>query len=232
MISAFQSREFGFGLPLTEQQLIDVNKHHKGKMYIDEEAAIATRQSKVKRPLTTSPFIQEFEYRQSNQRYWTYQWMVCQLDDCVDVLNVLFGQQYEFLFLFDHSFGHDKKRADGLIVENMKKYYSGKQPKMRDTKIETTYGYLGQYPLILSQGSIQKMSFQDGDKGPFWMTNQERADNKYDRGTGVKKKHELTINELCQKLLEIGYTTNRRKKALQQAAEARGISPVEEYEEI
>ena len=43
MISAFQSREFGFGLPLTEQQLIDVNKHREGKMYIDEEAAIATR---------------------------------------------------------------------------------------------------------------------------------------------------------------------------------------------
>ncbi len=31
------------------------------------------------------------------------------------------------------------------------------------------------------------------------MTDQERADNKYDRGTGVKKKCELTINELCQK---------------------------------
>ncbi len=64
------------------------------------------------------------------------------------------------------------------------------------------------------------------------MTDQERADNKYDRGTGVKKKRELTINELCQKLLEIGFTANGRKKALQQAAEARGISPVGEYEEI
>jgi hypothetical protein len=105
---------------------------------------------------------------------------------------------------------------------------------MRDTKIESTYGYLGQYPLILSQGSVQKMSFQDGDKGPFWMNDQERTDNmyKYDRGMGVKKRHELMINELCQKLLEVGYTANGGKKALQQVAEARGISPVEEYEEI
>ncbi len=109
MISIFQSREFGFGLPLTEQQLNGVNTHREGKMYIAEEAAIATRQSKVKRPLTTSPFIQQFEYRQSNQGYWMYQWMVCQLDDCVDVLYILFGQQYDFLFLSDHSCGHDKK---------------------------------------------------------------------------------------------------------------------------
>jgi hypothetical protein len=35
--------------------------------------------------------------------------MVYQLDDCVDVLNILFGQQYDFLCLFDHSCGHDKK---------------------------------------------------------------------------------------------------------------------------
>jgi hypothetical protein len=76
------------------------------------------------------------------------------------------------------------------------------------------------------------MSFQDGDEGPFWMTEKERTDNKYDRGTGVKKRRELTINELRTKLLEVGYTASGRKKALQQAAEARGISPVEEYEEM
>jgi hypothetical protein len=46
------------------------------------------------------------------------------------------------------------------------------------------------------------------------------------------KSHELTINELHQNLLKVGYTANVRKKALQQAAETRGISPVEEYEEI
>jgi hypothetical protein len=68
---------------------------------------------------------------------------------------------------------------------------------MRDKKIKITYGYLGQYPLILPQGSIQKLSFREGDEGPFWMTDQECADNKYDRETGVKKRHELMINELC-----------------------------------
>jgi hypothetical protein len=47
MIRVFQSREFGFGLPLTDEQLNDVNKYREGKMYINKEAAIATWQSKV-----------------------------------------------------------------------------------------------------------------------------------------------------------------------------------------
>jgi hypothetical protein len=53
--------------------------------------------------------------------------MVCQLDDCVDVLKTLFGNQYDFLFMFDHSCGHDKKRTDELIVENMAKIYGENQ---------------------------------------------------------------------------------------------------------
>jgi hypothetical protein len=232
MISAFQSREFGFGIPLTEEQLNEINRYREGQTYVDEEAAMATRQTKTKKPLTISPFIQEFEYGQSNQGYWTYQWMVCQLDDCVDVLNVIFGEQYEFLFLFDHSCGHDKKRADGLIVENMKKMYGGKQPKMRSTEIQNTYGYLGQYPSILSQGSIQKMIFEEGDIGPFWMTEQQRIESKYDIGTGVKKKRELTIAELREKLLQVGYTASGRKKDLQQAAQARGIHTFEEIDQV
>jgi hypothetical protein len=140
--------------------------------------------------------------------------VVCQLDDCVDVLNVLFGEQYELLFLFDHSCGHDKKRTDGLIVKNMEKMYGGKQPKMRSTEIQNTYGYLRQYPSILSQGSIQKIIFEEGDEGPFWMTEQQCMESKYDIRTGVKKKCKLTIVELCEKLLQVGYTASGRKKRL------------------
>ena len=39
MISAFQSREFGFGMPLMEEQIRMVNEFRKGKKYKDEEAA-------------------------------------------------------------------------------------------------------------------------------------------------------------------------------------------------
>ena len=49
-----------------------------------------------------------------------------QLEDCADVLNVLYPQS-NFLFLFDHSFGHDKQPEDALNVENMSKLFRGKQ---------------------------------------------------------------------------------------------------------
>ncbi len=41
MISAFQSRAFGFGMELSEQQLEEINFFHEGKKYADESAAIA-----------------------------------------------------------------------------------------------------------------------------------------------------------------------------------------------
>jgi len=37
MISAFQSHEFGFGLDLTDSDLMEVNTYHEGKMCKDEK---------------------------------------------------------------------------------------------------------------------------------------------------------------------------------------------------
>jgi hypothetical protein len=46
--------------------------------------------------------------------------MVLQMEDCIDVLKVLYPS-YDVLLLFDHSCGHDRQRDDGLNVENMSK---------------------------------------------------------------------------------------------------------------
>jgi hypothetical protein len=72
---------------------------------------------------------------------------------------MLFGNQYDFLFMFDHFCEHDKKRTDGLIVENMAKIYRGKQAAMQDTEIKAVRGYLGPFPSVLKMGDIQKMNF-------------------------------------------------------------------------
>jgi hypothetical protein len=40
--------------------------------------------------------------------------MVIQFEDCVDCLTVLYPQ-YDYVFLFDHSCGHDKQREGGLF---------------------------------------------------------------------------------------------------------------------
>jgi hypothetical protein len=120
MIIVFKSRECSFIMPLTEEQLKEIHQYCEGKMYVDEKAAMATGEIK-KNPLAISPFIQEFEYGRSNQGYWIYQWKI-QLNDCVDVLDILFGEHYEFLFCFIISVDVTKK-ADGLIVENIKEVW-------------------------------------------------------------------------------------------------------------
>ena len=107
----------------------------------------------LKKPLTKSPFIFEFEYGASGEGYWVYEHMVLQLEDCMDCLKVLYPQ-HNFLFLLDHSCGHDRQRVDGLNVENMNKLYGGNKPKMRDTKIAQEQGYLGPYQRKLSPGDV------------------------------------------------------------------------------
>jgi hypothetical protein len=50
--------------------------------------------------------------------------MVLQIEDCLDVMMVLYPA-YEVLLLFDHSCSHDWQKEDGLNVENMSKSYGG-----------------------------------------------------------------------------------------------------------
>ena len=92
MISAFQSREFGFGLDLSEAQIEKVNQEWRGKKYKNEESAIN---------------------------------MLLHFEDVVDCLKVTYPQ-YDYLFMFDHSCGHDKQRENGLNVQQMSKLFGGK----------------------------------------------------------------------------------------------------------
>jgi hypothetical protein len=49
---------------------------------------------------------QKNEYGASKEGYWNYERMVLQLEDFVDIIKVLWPQ-YDCLFLFNHSCGHD-----------------------------------------------------------------------------------------------------------------------------
>jgi hypothetical protein len=116
MISTFQSHEFGFGMEICEEDLQKINEWRKGQKYVDETAAVSKKGTALKKDLKHSPFIVEFEYRANNEGCWSYKHMVLQLEDYVDYLQVL-TPQFDDLFLFDHSCGHDKQREDGLNVE-------------------------------------------------------------------------------------------------------------------
>jgi hypothetical protein len=112
------------------------------------------RGTATKQPLETSPFIVEFEYGANAEGYWTY-----------DVLMVLYPEN-EYMFLFDHSCGHDRKRPDGLCVNSMRKGFGGKQSVMRESKIESAE-CLGQFGGLLSVGASQTMNFVPSDAGPY-----------------------------------------------------------------
>ena len=45
--------------------------------------------------------------------------MIVQLEDCIDCLDVMYGDDYDFVFMFDHSSGHAKQQNNGL---DAKKY--------------------------------------------------------------------------------------------------------------
>jgi hypothetical protein len=62
--------------------------------------------------------------------------MVLQFQDCVDVMKCL-HPDCDCVSLFDHSCGRDRKRPDGLCADSTWKGFGGKQPEMRDAKIES-----------------------------------------------------------------------------------------------
>ena len=129
VVSTLQSREFGFGFrKLIETELAQINISRVGKRYIDEAAARKIKGSAVKPPLciVENPFVQYFEYGANNEGYWSYDHLVVQLEDCIDILKMLYStDKYEIQIMVDHSCGHDCQREDGLNIKTMNKSYGG-----------------------------------------------------------------------------------------------------------
>jgi hypothetical protein len=69
MIIAFQSREFGFGVQISDQELTLINNYRNGKDYCNQKAAIKLRGTSKKQALTKTPFVREFEYGQNSDGY-------------------------------------------------------------------------------------------------------------------------------------------------------------------
>ena len=233
MISAFMSRELGFGVVISQEQLDEINRRRRGKHYADKDAATFITNSTAKQDLTESPFVKTFEYGQSAEGYWTYERMVLQVEDCVDCLKVLYPQ-YDFLFLFDHSCGHDRGQTDGLNAKRMAVSFGGKQPKMHPTIIEAEDGYLGphRHSSVLSVGEEQKMVWPvysdeefDKDKhGPYWMTPQMREARRKTVYGDIEER-DKTVDELKKEIFEQKNIRVRGVRAkIVQEAERLGIS--------
>ena len=107
--------------------------------------------------------------------------MVLQLEDCIDVIKVLY-RQFDCVFLFDHLNGHDRMKPDGLSTKKVRNNFGGTQPKMRDSKL-TSLENFGLCIDLLNQlklNDVQSMVFKSDDYGPFYMKPEEAKARKYD----------------------------------------------------
>lgn len=206
MISAFNSRDYGFAVELTDELLQKINQKRRGTRYICEEAAQDIHSSIMKGDLVKekNPTVVEFAVGNNNDGWWNYQQMCLQIEDVVDVLTCAYPHD-EHVLLFDHSSCHDKKLEDGLSATSMNTGYGGSQPTMRKSKL--TEGCVGMHSPIYSVGEEQSMVFDvdDWKTGPFWLTDEEKQRKMRDRQSTEPKKKSRTVllNEFRTKSIQV-----------------------------
>ena len=109
-----------------------------------------------------------FKYGASAEGYWTYDRMIFQLEECIEYLKVL-HPQYDFVFLFNHSCGHEYGQDIGTNANQANVGFIRKQPKMHNTLIKEEAGYLGQFKGSIRTGDVQDMVcpvYEDKDFDP------------------------------------------------------------------
>ena len=190
MLSAFLvSREIGFGQTLTNAELARVNAERRiGKMYTDTQAATKILKTLHKPLLTESPFVKYLYIGANNEGYWnSFHMSFLHFEDVVDCLIVL-CPEFDFIFLFDHSQGHARKRNGALNALHMSKNYGGTQPFMRDSTILSDNGFLGPHSPSLQVGDTQSLLvFKPNDSGPWYLSHQQSELQQHDRPTGRSK---------------------------------------------
>ena len=177
--------------------------------------------------------MRELQYGAEREGYWSYEDMILQVEDCVDCFWALHGGKYNYLFIFDHSNGHDCMASDALSVLSICKNDGGSQPFMKSLVIKDT-SFLGpfQHDQKLQVGDTQKMHFTNTDHGPFYMSSEEREGHKYIEIIGTKT-DKLTIPDLVNALKEKGIKDPKgSKKKLQQLCQKNNIQITYEIADI
>ena len=237
MLSAFVSRELGFGRSLTEDELTRINNERRiGKTFTDQQAADEIYNKTHYKPLLTeSPFVKYLYIGANNDGFWNGFHMSLQFEDVVDCLMVLYPE-FEFVFLFDHSQGHARKRNGALNAFQMSKTFGGAQPVMRDTTILSDTGFLGPHSPRLNVGDVQSLVFKPEDCGPWYLSPEAREHQRHDRPTGKWKRQERSKKMLVDALAAAGVTIqqqrNHTKKELQVFATRNGVDLFEDREQV
>ena len=235
MISAFQSRLLGFGRPMTAEELAAVNLYRCGKTYWDTEAALEVHKQTAKQPLRESPFLRSIVVGANNDGYWNSMHMSIQFEDCVDCCKTLYNN--DWLFLFDHSQGHNRKRKGALDARTMNMSWGGAQPKLRSTQIVEANGFLGPFNPMLGVGDIQEMVWPSEvlspETGPFYLSDEEKVARRVDYATGKTEEKKKTKARLKQELEAKGILfTMKRNHTFKELAELATANQIELKESV
>jgi hypothetical protein len=63
----------------------------------------------------------------------------------------------------------------------MNRGFGGAQPRMCESIIKQEDGYLGMHERFVDVSDTQSFSFEPGNAGPIWMTDNDRELNRHDR---------------------------------------------------
>ena len=242
MLSAFVSREFGFGRLMTEDELAQVNMRRQttalgGGSYQDTTAVMEILGTTRKPMLRELPFVKSLFIGINNEGYWNSYHMSLQFEDVVNCLQVLYSG-FDFVFLFDHSQGHARRRKGALNALNMSRNFggAGTQQQMRDTFIALQEGYLGAHLPSLSVGNTQSIIFKNNDNDPWYSSLEQRKVQWHDRTTGKIKIVEKTKTTFLKELNESGMTLQQKwgytKAELQGLARENGIKTVIQVDKL
>ncbi len=169
MLSCFVWHASSFNVEelLTPAKLEEINACQQQQSYISIKSALEVKKGHLKSAIKDcSSFCRFFEYSASKEGYWNYNHTTLQLEDLVDCLVVLFP---DFDFFSDQSSGHGKRQKDGLSIKLMNKYHGSAGPVVHPTLILEA-ACLGPYPKTLVVGDTQSMIFEEGDDGPFYLS--------------------------------------------------------------
>ena len=228
MVSAFVSRVFGFGLPITDVELNKIDIVRAGTKYADHEAAAYLNGNSRKSPLTESPFIRHLNYGSGKDGYWTYRHMVLQIEDCIDCIRYLFPV-FSIIFELDHSSGHASERPDGLSVNSINFGWGGKQRKMRNTTLSVNDIGTIMHEGVLKAGDTQEMIFSETSLPPIFAPGVPKHDIEREDENVTRR---LTKVELKAALELKGFNSDGKVNELKARATEAGIALTETLRKI
>jgi len=125
MMSTCTKRKWGFqgfdwdGLSYADRALVNNARQEADKSeYVRASAARTILGSVKKQKLTSLPFTRMLDFGENKQGWWDADWTSLQLEDCLDVMHVLYPELH-IIFELDHSAGHLKKLEGGFAVLDM-----------------------------------------------------------------------------------------------------------------